>query len=129
MEAGLDLHRGTVRAFYDSVVGRAAQPRIDDEAPDLWLDRMDEHWELRGEVESPLLKKKPSEIVREALKIAEKLQRGGHANACGASLPKSVRTVQDAVGYLRNVLNPAPPQASALNSLEAIFSELEAKQG
>jgi hypothetical protein len=31
-----------------------------------WLDRMDEHWELRGEWEAPLLKKKPSEIVREA---------------------------------------------------------------
>lgn len=30
-----------------------------------WLDRMDEHWELRGEFEAPLLKKKPSEIVRE----------------------------------------------------------------
>jgi len=65
----------------------------------------------------------------EALKIAEKLQGGGHANACGASLPKSVRTVQDAVGYLRNVLNPTPSQPSALNSLEAIFSAIEAKQG
>ena len=65
----------------------------------------------------------------EALKIAEKLQGGGHANACGASLPKSVRTVQDAVGYLRNVLNLTPSQPSALNSLEAIFSAIEAKQG
>lgn len=31
-----------------------------------WLDRMDEHWELRGEVEMPYLKKKPSAVVREA---------------------------------------------------------------
>ena len=31
-----------------------------------WLDRMDEHWELRGEVEAPHLKKKPSDIVRES---------------------------------------------------------------
>jgi predicted TIM-barrel fold metal-dependent hydrolase len=31
-----------------------------------WLDRMDEHWEMRGEVEAPLLKKKPSDIVRES---------------------------------------------------------------
>jgi predicted TIM-barrel fold metal-dependent hydrolase len=31
-----------------------------------WLDRMDEHWELRGDVESPLLKKKPSDTVRES---------------------------------------------------------------
>ncbi len=65
----------------------------------------------------------------EALKVAEKLQGGGHANACGASLPKSVRTIPDAVAYLRNVLSPAPTQPSALNSLEAIFSALEAKQG
>jgi hypothetical protein len=31
-----------------------------------WLDRLDEHWELRGEYESPALKKKPSEVVRES---------------------------------------------------------------
>jgi hypothetical protein len=31
-----------------------------------WLDRMDEHWELRGDVEAPLLKKKPSDVVRDA---------------------------------------------------------------
>jgi predicted TIM-barrel fold metal-dependent hydrolase len=30
------------------------------------LDRLDEHWEKRAEVEMPLLKKKPSEIVRES---------------------------------------------------------------
>lgn len=64
----------------------------------------------------------------EALKVAEKLQGGGHANACGASLPKSVRTIPDAVAYLRNVLNPAQTHQSALNSLENVFAELEAKQ-
>jgi len=31
-----------------------------------YLDRLDEHWEKRAEVEMPLLKKKPSEIVRES---------------------------------------------------------------
>lgn len=31
-----------------------------------YLDRMDEHWEKRGQRETPLLKRKPSEIVREA---------------------------------------------------------------
>jgi oligoribonuclease NrnB/cAMP/cGMP phosphodiesterase (DHH superfamily) len=64
----------------------------------------------------------------EALKIAEKLQGGGHANACGASLPKSVRTIPDAVAYLRNVLNPPQTHQSALNSLENAFAELEARQ-
>jgi predicted TIM-barrel fold metal-dependent hydrolase len=31
-----------------------------------WLDRMDAHWELRGEVETPHLKKRPSDVVRES---------------------------------------------------------------
>jgi len=31
-----------------------------------YLDRMDEHWEKRGESETPLLRRKPSEIVRDA---------------------------------------------------------------
>src|SRR6185295_8481287 len=37
----------------------------------------------------------------EALKVAEKFQGGGHATACGATLPQSVRTVPDAINYLR----------------------------
>jgi len=31
-----------------------------------YLDRMDEHWEKRAEYEAPLLKKKPSDVVRES---------------------------------------------------------------
>jgi predicted TIM-barrel fold metal-dependent hydrolase len=31
-----------------------------------WLDRMDEHWERRGEMETPWLTKKPSDVVRES---------------------------------------------------------------
>jgi predicted TIM-barrel fold metal-dependent hydrolase len=31
-----------------------------------YLDRLDEHWEKRAEWEMPLLKKKPSDIVRES---------------------------------------------------------------
>jgi hypothetical protein len=30
-----------------------------------WLDRMDEHWELRGQVETPDLKRSPSDVVRD----------------------------------------------------------------
>ncbi len=62
----------------------------------------------------------------EALKIAEKLQGGGHANACGASLPRSVKTIPDAVNYLRQVLNPR--KEDALNSLEGIFASIETPQ-
>src|ERR1041384_3986390 len=36
----------------------------------------------------------------EALKTAEKFQGGGHANASGATLPKAVRNLDDAVNYL-----------------------------
>jgi predicted TIM-barrel fold metal-dependent hydrolase len=31
-----------------------------------YLDRLDEHWEKRGEIEMPLLTKKPSDVVRES---------------------------------------------------------------
>jgi oligoribonuclease NrnB/cAMP/cGMP phosphodiesterase (DHH superfamily) len=63
----------------------------------------------------------------EALKIAEKLQGGGHANASGAALPKTVRNVSDAVAYLRTVLNPPQTATGALNSLEGLFAALDAK--
>lgn len=59
----------------------------------------------------------------EAIKIAEKLQGGGHANACGATLPRSVKTIPDAVTYLRNILNPK--KEDGLNSLETLFADIE----
>jgi hypothetical protein len=62
----------------------------------------------------------------EALKIAEKLQGGGHANACGAVMPKSVRNIPDAVVYLRQLLNPK--KEDRLNSLENLFAGIEAGQ-
>ena len=62
----------------------------------------------------------------EALKIAERLQGGGHANACGATLPRSVKTIPDALIYLRQTLNPKKEEA--LNSLEDIFASLDLPQ-
>jgi oligoribonuclease NrnB/cAMP/cGMP phosphodiesterase (DHH superfamily) len=61
----------------------------------------------------------------EAIKIAEKLQGGGHANACGATLPRSVQQIPDAITYIRNILNPPPQRDSPLNSLESIFDAIE----
>ena len=59
----------------------------------------------------------------EALKVAEKLQGGGHANASGALLPKSVKNIPDAVDYLRHILQP---KASApLNTMESLFAGIE----
>jgi oligoribonuclease NrnB/cAMP/cGMP phosphodiesterase (DHH superfamily) len=63
----------------------------------------------------------------EALKVAERLQGGGHANACGATLPRSVQNVPDAIDYLRKVLNPAPNSPTGLNNLESLFAALEVK--
>ncbi len=62
----------------------------------------------------------------EALKIAEKFQGGGHANASGAIMPKSVRNVPDAVEYIRTVLQPksGPP----LNPLESLFAGLDVEK-
>ena len=62
----------------------------------------------------------------EALKVAEKFQGGGHANAAGAILPKSIRYVPDAVEYLKQVLNPK--RDTPLNSLESLFAGIEAEQ-
>ena len=60
----------------------------------------------------------------EALKIAERLQGGGHANASGATLPKAVRNISEAVYYLREVLAPKK-DAPLNNSLESLFASIE----
>jgi len=62
----------------------------------------------------------------EALKVAEKFQGGGHANACGATLPKSVRNVSDAIEYMKQALNITPKTSAPLNSMESLFAGLEA---
>ena len=60
----------------------------------------------------------------EALKVAEKLQGGGHPNACGAVLPKSVRTIPDAIAYLRQMFHSRT--SAPLNSMEGLFAGFEA---
>ena len=61
----------------------------------------------------------------EALKVAEKLQGGGHPNACGATLPRSIQNIPDAIVYLRQVLNPSPGRGMPLNNLESLFDAIE----
>ncbi|HEY0456247.1 MAG TPA: DHH family phosphoesterase [Verrucomicrobiae bacterium] len=63
----------------------------------------------------------------EALKVAEKLQGGGHANASGATLPRSVRSIPDAIQYLRRTLNPQPVHDLPLNGLQSLFDSIESK--
>ena len=56
----------------------------------------------------------------EALKVAARLQGGGHANASGATLPRSIKTIPDALAYLQQVLTPPPP--GPVPSLEEAFN-------
>jgi oligoribonuclease NrnB/cAMP/cGMP phosphodiesterase (DHH superfamily) len=66
----------------------------------------------------------------EALKIAERLQGGGHANASAATLPRSVRSIPDALAYLRQTLNARTTVVrgeGSLNSLANAFDSLGMK--
>ncbi len=56
-----------------------------------------------------------------ALNVAQKLQGGGHPNAAGATLPRSVQSIPDALEYLRRVLNP---QATGLTTLGGALAGL-----
>ena len=57
-----------------------------------------------------------------ALRMAKQLQGGGHANAAGAALPKSVQRVADAVDYLKTALNPIThAQENVPDNLESLF--------
>jgi hypothetical protein len=62
----------------------------------------------------------------QALIVAEKLKGGGHANAAGAVLPRSVQNFPAAIDYLKQTLDPTPSKTTPLNGLEGIFKELEA---
>lgn len=56
----------------------------------------------------------------EALKIAKTLQGGGHPNAAGAMLPRSIATFHSAIDYLKHLLHPNPPAEDAIGA-KALF--------
>lgn len=60
----------------------------------------------------------------EALKYAEKLHGGGHPNAAGATLPRSVQNFGDALEFLKKTLDPFKEEEVGLSSLEDAFSVL-----
>ena len=64
----------------------------------------------------------------EALPVALKFQGGGHANASGAILPRSVRTIEDGIDFVQKALNPKPAQGNNLNSLESLFAGMDVKK-
>lgn len=57
----------------------------------------------------------------EALPIAGKLHGGGHPNACGATLPRSVQSVEDALDYLRKLLDTESHE-QGITGLEEAFT-------
>lgn len=58
----------------------------------------------------------------EALKVAEILHGGGHPNACGAVLPRTIQRIPDALDYLKKVLNPEMPATASEPSVEDLFN-------
>ena len=64
--------------------------------------------------------------IGEALEYARRLQGGGHPNACGASLPKIIHHVNDAIEYLKNSLNP-PAQITDPQDVRGLFDSLDGK--
>jgi hypothetical protein len=57
----------------------------------------------------------------EALTVATRLKGGGHPNACGATLPRSVQTVADAVSYLSQILAPPPVAPAPKAGVQDLF--------
>ncbi len=62
-----------------------------------------------------------------AREVAGKLQGGGHPNAAGATLPKSVKSVPTGVEYIRQVLTPksiTEPETGGLSDLASALDDL-----
>jgi hypothetical protein len=60
----------------------------------------------------------------EAIKLAEKLMGGGHPNAAGATLPRSIQDVGSAIAYLRQQFVPPVAVVEEVPSLESAFENL-----
>lgn len=61
----------------------------------------------------------------EALPIAQLFQGGGHPNAAGATLPRSIATVADAAEYMKRMLTPKPQPKAATGDLNSLASLLD----
>jgi hypothetical protein len=97
--------------------------------PNLIVHELLRGTECRVPVLATLMKKSASGVVvslrsrgGEALGIAQKLQGGGHPNAAGATLPRSIQNIPDALDYLRRVLNPQPAGLLSLGGAMAGLS-------
>lgn len=62
-----------------------------------------------------------------AVEIAKKLGGGGHPNAAGAQLPRNIRTIDDAITFLKRTLNSETKPK--LNPLDHAFAALDLQSG
>jgi len=60
-----------------------------------------------------------------ALSIARQFQGGGHPNASGATLPRSVDSIKQAIEYLTQILNPQTPETPPINDLASLFDSID----
>jgi oligoribonuclease NrnB/cAMP/cGMP phosphodiesterase (DHH superfamily) len=60
----------------------------------------------------------------ESIKLAEKLMGGGHPNAAGATLPRSIQDVGAAIAYLRQQFAPSTVVVDDVPSLESALENL-----
>ncbi|HUS34033.1 MAG TPA: DHH family phosphoesterase [Verrucomicrobiae bacterium] len=60
----------------------------------------------------------------EAIKLAEKLMGGGHPNAAGATLPRSIQDVGSAIAYLRQQFTAPAVVVDEVPSLESALENL-----
>ena len=111
----LERHRTTVRGFYDSVLGRAAQRPIGREEPDLLLDRIDDEALLArlGAAGFP----EPTAL----LKPLQSLRRLLHPARLEPAIAQALR--RSTPSLLRAALESPNPRR-ALGHIEELFSAL-----
>jgi len=111
----LEHHRTSVRSFYDSVIGRAAQLAIREDTTDLLLDRLDEpallHRLRRADLPDPETLLKPVQSLRRLLQPA----------LLSAELSHALRRAGPLL--VRSALQSSSPRR-ALANLERLFSSL-----
>jgi glutamate-ammonia-ligase adenylyltransferase len=113
--SALERHRIVVRAFYDSVIGAAAQRALQGEAPDLLLDRLDDE-AIRARLEAAGFSDAGS-LLRPVHALRRVLEP--------ARLPADVlQGLRRAGPALLRAAHEGPSPRRALQHLEALFAQL-----
>jgi [glutamine synthetase] adenylyltransferase / [glutamine synthetase]-adenylyl-L-tyrosine phosphorylase len=131
----LESHRQVARAFYDSVVGQAAQRSISEEEPDLWLDRMDDGTlvgRLRAfGVPRPETTLRPVKVIRRILQAAAAtpdlrlaLRRAGPILLQGAAGALSPKRAFDHLETLLTSISIKPGRLGRLVSQREMLAPL-----